>query len=148
MAKTFWALLGAGGMALAGCSDRATDAISTPWRNDTAAMGWDLVSLFADDPERGSREWTHVYRGAEFRFHTEANRDLFALNPEAFLPEYGGYCAWAVAHDKLARGNPEYSTMLDGRLYFNFNDRTHRLWEKDYEAWLAKSERYWPGVLG
>ena len=132
---------------LGACLDGRADPVSTPWRNDVAVMGWDAVSLFAGEPERGSRDFTYEYGGAEWRFASEATRDLFSYNPGAFLPEYGGYCAWAVAHDKLARGNPEHATMLDGKLYLNFNDRTHRLWELDRAQWLAKSERYWPGVL-
>jgi hypothetical protein len=85
--------------------------------------------------------------GAEWRFASEANRDLFSINPSVFLPEYGGYCAWAVAHDKLARGNPEHWAMLDGKLYFNFNGRTKRLWNEDRSFWLSKSDRNWPQVL-
>ena len=125
----------------------AADPISTSWRNDVAVNGWDIISFWQGDPIKGDKDFEHVFMGAEWRFASEANRDLFAINPESFLPEFGGYCAWAVAHDKLARGNPEHWTLVDGKLYFNFNDRTDRLWAENRSAWIAKAERYWPGVL-
>jgi len=125
----------------------AADPISTSWRNDVAVSGWDIVSFYQGEPTKGVKDITHVFMGAEWRFANEAHRDLFAINPDVFLPEYGGYCAWAVAHDKLARGNPEHWAMIDGKLYFNFNGRTKRLWTEDRSLWLAKSERYWPEGL-
>lgn len=125
----------------------AADPVSTSWRNDIAAMGWDVVSFFIGEPARGSEAFVETFRGAEWRFSTEANRLLFSVNPEAFLPEYGGYCAWAVGHDKLARGNPEHWTLRDGRLFFNFSDRTHRLWERERERWIARGDANWPDVL-
>ena len=125
----------------------AADPVSTSWRNDIAVQGWDVVSFFQGKPLRGKREHVVEHRGAEWRFSTRANADLFAINPDAFLPEYGGYCAWALGHNKLARGNPEHWTMVDGKLYFNFNDRTERLWSRDRDVWVARADRFWPAVL-
>ena len=125
----------------------AADPVSTSWRNDVAVQGWDVVSFFQGKPLRGDRDYTVEHMGAEWRFSTRANRDLFEINPGAFLPEYGGYCAWALGHNKLARGNPEHWTMVDGKLYFNFNDRTDRLWARDRDVWIRRADRFWPSVL-
>jgi len=133
---------------LSGCLDGRADVIATSWRNDIAVQGWDIVSFYQGEPQRGDADFVQEYAGAEWRFATQANRDVFAFNPEAFQPEYGGYCAWALGHNKLARGNPEYWTMLDGKLYFNFNDRTDRLWTLGREGWIARANAFWPGVLG
>ena len=124
-----------------------SDAIYTSWRNSVAAGGYDVVSYFQNAPQRGDREFTYAWKGAEWRFSTEANRDLFAINPEAFAPQYGGYCAWAMAHGKLARGTPDHWRIEDGRLYLNFNDRVHRLWNEDREELIARADGHWPGVL-
>ena len=133
---------------LSACSRADTEEpIYTSWRNSVAVGGYDAVSFFAGEPERGRREFSHEWNGAVWRFATEANRDLFALNPEAFVPEYGGYDAWALAHGKLARGSPERWTLEDGRLFFNFNDRTQRLWELRQERLVARADANWPDVL-
>ena len=44
------------------------------------------------------------------------------MTPEKFVPQYGGYCAWAVSQDYTAKGNPENWRIVDGRLYLNYND--------------------------
>ena len=139
-------LAGLAGLGASACSD-TTVAVATSWRNDIAALGWDVVSFFQGEPARGRREFVETFGGAEWRFSTEANRDVFGFNPEAFLPEYGGYCAWAVAHNKLARGNPLHWSLVEGRLFFNFNDRTHRLWGEDRGYWIDRADGFWPGVL-
>ena len=133
---------------LASCS-RADmeEPIYTPWRNSVAVGGYDAVSFFAGAPVRGRRDITYAHNDAVWRFATEANRDLFALNPEAFVPEYGGYDAWALAHGKLARGSPERWSLDDGRLFFNFNDRTQRLWELRQSEFVARADANWPDVL-
>ena len=125
----------------------AADSIYTSWKNNLAVGGYDTVSFFSGKPQEGKKEHTLEYAGAEWRFSTEGNLDLFKTNPEAFMPQYGGYCAWAVASNKLANGNPKHWHVEDGKLYLNFNARIKRRWEKDISGFLSKAESYWPAIL-
>jgi len=125
----------------------AADSIYTSWKNDLAVGGFDTVSFFSGKPQEGKKEFTFDYAGAEWRFFTRGNLDLFKTNPEAFMPQYGGYCAWAVANNKLAKGSPKHWYVEDGKLYLNFNARIKRRWEKDIPSFVSKAESYWPAIL-
>jgi len=121
--------------------------IYTSWRNNVAMGGYDAVSFFAGNPQKGEREFSTAYKGAKWYFQTEANRDLFVANPTAFEPQFGGYCAWALAKGKLAKGSPTHWYVEDGKLYLNFSDRIRDRWLADKDDYIAKANARWPDIL-
>lgn len=125
----------------------AADSIYTSWKNNLAVGGYDTVSFFSGKPQDGKKDFTFDYAGAEWRFATRGNLDLFKTNPNAFMPQYGGYCAWAVAQNKLAKGSPQHWHVEDGKLYLNFNARIKRRWDKDISGFVTSAETNWPEIL-
>ncbi len=114
-----------------------------------AVDGSDVVAYFLERrPVAGQAAFTHDWRGSTWRFSSEANLAAFAADPEAFAPQYGGYCAWAVSNNYTAATVPEAWTIADGKLYLNFSRRIQRRWERDMAARIAAADRNWPAVLG
>jgi YHS domain-containing protein len=138
-------LLGAYALPLPAMADSAP--VYTSWRNNLGAGGYDIVSFYSGKPQAGKAEFSADYNGASWQFSTRANRDLFNANPDAFLPQYGGYCAWAVAKGKLAKGSPEHWHIEDGKLYLNFNARIKRRWDKVRAAYIKTADESWPDIL-
>lgn len=113
-----------------------------------AIGGYDTVAYFTDGrPVLGSAQFEHRWNGATWRFASAAARDRFAADPEAYAPRFGGYCAWAVSQNYIAPGDPNIWRIVDGRLYFNFNERARELWEADRAAAIARGNANWPAVL-
>ena len=139
-------VLGAGLLLSPVMASAAADAVYTNWRDNIAADGYDVVTFFSGKPQLGKAEFTTRYDGAEWFFFSQANRDLFLTNPELFAPQYGGYCAWAVAKGKLAPGKPEHWFVEDGRLFFNYNARIKRRWEKKREKYIQAADEKWPDL--
>ena len=52
----------------------------------------------------GLSVYASFYQGYEWLFASKSNKDLFDRHPAHYVPEYGGYCAYAVAESD-ARGN-------------------------------------------
>ncbi len=125
----------------------ADDLIYTSWRNNDAVGGYDVVSFYSGKPLKGQSQYSTEYWGAIWHFSSRANLDLFKTNPSAFIPQYGGYCAWAAANGKLAKGAPDNWHIRDGKLYLNFNDRIQKLWEKDIPGFITDADNYWPDLL-
>ena len=121
--------------------------VYTPWNKNVAVGGYDAVSFFKSTPLEGNSEFTTTYNGAEWHFSTEANRDLFLANPAAFAPQYGGYCAWAVAGGKLAKGSPKYWHIEDGKLYLNYNAKIKERWTADKANFITQADAQWPDIL-
>ena len=122
----------------------APDAVYTNWRDNVAADGYDVVTFFSGKPQPGKLEFSTRYEGADWFFFSQANKDLFLTNPELFAPQYGGYCAWAVAKGKLAPGSPDYWHVEDGRLFFKYNARVERRWQKKRASFIRTADARWP----
>jgi YHS domain-containing protein len=116
---------------------------------DQAIRGYDPVAYFTDGkPVEGKRDITFAWKGVTWRFVSEKNRDLFKAKPEAYAPQYGGYCAWAVSQGYTAKGDPKYWRIVDGKLYLNYDAKVQKDWEKDIPGHISKGDNNWPKVLG
>ena len=122
------------------------DQIYTTSRNNIAAGGYDVVTFFSGTPQEGAAEFSTSYGGADWYFLTEVNKASFIANPDKFAPQYGGYCAWAMSKGKFAPGKPKHWDVVDGRLFFNYNARIKRKWEKKREEFIVKADEQWPAV--
>ena len=132
---------------LAPARAHALDPVWTNWRG-LAIAGYDPVAYFTDGkPVAGSSELTTEWRGATWRFASAAHRDQFVADPERYAPQYGGYCAWAVAHDDTAGIDPEAWKIVDGKLYLNYSKDIQAKWEQDVPGYIEKANGYWPKLL-
>ncbi|HWA63959.1 MAG TPA: YHS domain-containing (seleno)protein [Caulobacteraceae bacterium] len=125
----------------------ASAEIFTPAFSHVALGGYDAVSYFDGKPVKGAPAFRTEWKGAEFRFASAEHLTKFRANPAAYAPQYGGYCAWAVAEGHLASGDPLAWRVVNGRLYLNYNAAVQRQWAKDVPANIARGDRNWPRVL-
>lgn len=113
-----------------------------------ALGGTDPVAYFTEGrPVAGRADLTHRWNGATWRFATEAHRAAFAADPEAYAPQYGGYCAWAVARNYTAKTEPEAWRIENGKLYLNYDLSIRRRWARDIPGNVARADANWPDVL-
>lgn len=113
-----------------------------------AIDGTDAVAYFTEGaPVPGTAEHTVDWKGATWRFSSAANRTAFEADPEAYAPQFGGYCAWAVAEGYTASTVPDAWTIYEDRLYLNFSRRVQRRWERDIPGNVARGNANWPSVL-
>lgn len=112
-----------------------------------AIRGYDPVAYFIDaQPVQGSAEHEWAWGGVTWRFATADNLERFRNNPERFAPQYGGFCAWAVANNYLYPVDPFAWRIVDDKLYLNANQRVQRNWERDIPGFIEKADLNWPGL--
>ena len=68
--------------------------------------------------------------------------------PEKYLPQYGGYCAFAMAKGALAKTDPEAFTVIEGKLYLNFNEGVRQRWLPRSSEFIHAADLNWPQVRG
>ncbi|MEM6254771.1 MAG: YHS domain-containing (seleno)protein [Cyanobacteria bacterium P01_D01_bin.156] len=116
--------------------------------NNLAIRGTDPVAYFTEGrPVTGSAEFTYTWNNATWQFASAENRDSFTANPEAYAPQYGGFCAWAVSQGYTASIDPNAWKIVDGKLYLNYSNSVQRNWERDIPGHISKADANWPGVL-
>ncbi len=127
----------------------AEKPVYTGWFSDLAVSGHDPVAFFEEGRAvEGSRSFEHKWNGATWRFASARNRDAFAAAPERYAPQYGGYCAWAVAQGYTASADPKQWSIVDGRLYLNYDADVNAKWKKDVPGFIAAADRHWPRIVG
>ncbi len=112
-----------------------------------ALGGYDAVSYFAGTPVEGKADFSTKWKDAEWRFASAENRDAFVAAPEKYAPQYGGYCAFAVSKGATAKGDPKVWTVVDGKLYLNFNEAVQTNWKTDIPGNISAANENWPKVL-
>jgi YHS domain-containing protein len=115
----------------------------------TAIEGYDPVAYFEQGrPVEGDGDYAHEWMGATWYFASAENRDLFAADPEKYAPQYGGYCAWAVANGYTAKIDPQAWAVVDDKLYLNYSLDVQKQWQADVPGNITKGDANWPGIRG
>ena len=80
----------------------AGDLVNVSGASKAAVSGYDTVAFFTDSkPVNGSPFITAEHQGATYFFASEEHKKLFTDNPDKYVPQFGGFCAFGVAIDKL-----------------------------------------------
>lgn len=113
-----------------------------------AIDGSDAVAYFdGNGPVPGSAEHSVDWNGATWRFASAENAEAFRTSPEAYAPQYGGYCAFALSKNAIAPTDPEAWSIVDGKLYLNFSTQVRMVWSEDIPGNIARADANWPSVL-
>ena len=122
--------------------------VFTEFRSKLALDGYDAVTYFkTGQPAKGSALHTVAWNGATWHFASAENKAAFEAGPQAYAPQYGGYCAWAVSEGDTAKGDPGIWRIVDGKLYLNYNASVQKSWERNIPGHIAKGDKNWPKVL-
>ncbi|MEQ6124515.1 YHS domain-containing (seleno)protein [Pseudotenacibaculum sp. MALMAid0570] len=120
-------------------------------KKGAVARGYDVVAYFNNEAKQGSKEISTEYDGVNFYFSSEENRKKFKQNPMQYLPQYGGFCAYAmgVKGSKVSI-NPETFEIREGKLYLFYNrgnTNTLDLWTKEGADELkTKADKNWKKI--
>ncbi len=122
--------------------------VYTGFASNVGVSGYDVVSYFTDGrPVRGTTQFRQVHLGIEYRFASAEHLAAFRADPARYLPQYGGYCAWAVSQGYTASANPNNWRIVDSKLYLNYNDDVQRRWNGDVAGHIRNADANWPSVL-
>lgn len=130
---------------LLGFGISVTGAAESP----VAIKKYDPVAYFTESRAvQGRDEYTADYHDMTWYFSSEKNRDLFTADPQAYAPQYDGYCAWAMTESRLAITDPEVWRIVEGKLYLNCSRAAYDKWAKDIPGHIKKADRIWAEKSG
>jgi len=117
----------------------------------TAVYGVDVVAYHdlngGQAAVTGQPENSVQWRGAVWLFSSQENARKFEDDPENYLPQYGGYCAYAMADGKAVKIDPDQWTIRDGKLYLNFDAGLKKKWLSKVADYVKRADERWPKVL-
>ena len=124
------------------------DEIYTSYFSSAGAGGYDVVAYFtAGKPIKGNDDISAEYKDTDWYFSSAQNLIKFKENPAMYVPQYGGYCAWAVAKGSTASGDPLMWTVVNNKLYLNYNAAVQTKWTENKDDLIIRGDMNWPKVL-
>ena len=112
--------------------------------NNLAIKGYDPVAYFQEAKAvKGDKSISTIQNGKTYFFSSEANKALFLKNPETYEPQYGGYCAFGMSGGYKAPIQPEAFTIVENKLYLNYNLDTRTKWREEQKERIAKADTNW-----
>lgn len=101
-----------------------------------AIDGYDPVSYFKDSPKKGTNKHIATLGDVKYKFSCKNNLEAFKANPSLYMPQYGGYCAYAIAlKGEKVSINPKTYEIRDGKLYLFYN----AWYNNTLESWIDES---------
>ncbi len=115
-----------------------------------AIQGYDVVAYFTDGKAtKGSSDISLSFDDSRWQFASTAHKEMFAADPDRYMPQYGGSCAGGMVLGLLVAANPENWVIVDGRLYMISGTKA------DIEAWkahaaenIAAADKNWTKTAG
>jgi len=117
-------------------------------KNGYMAKGYDVVAYFQNKAVIGNKEFSTKYKEVGYKFATKENLETFKNNPEKFIPQYGGWCAYAIgSNNQKVDINPKTFEIRDQKLYLFYNAwgiNTLKKWkEENPEKLKETADKNW-----
>jgi YHS domain-containing protein len=126
----------------------AGNLVNVAGASGIALDGYDPVAFFTEKaPAHGDPSITATYKGAMYLFASKAHKRQFEADPEKYVPQYGGYCAFGVAVGALFPVDINTWQIRNGKLYLNLNPEILKQFNQSFDGNVAKAERNWPGLV-
>ena len=127
------------------CAQKPTLNIT---KQNVAIEGYDVVAYFTEEKAiKGKETYMHKHEEVIYIFSSEMNKRHFAKNPSRYLPQYGGWCAYAMGKDgSKVEINPKTFKLIGGKLYLFYNKlgiNTLNSWNKDEVNLKKKGDEFW-----
>jgi YHS domain-containing protein len=128
---------------MAGSSASPVAAVNTT--EGFALKGYDPVAYFTGgQPTKGSAQYSFQWKGVTYLFASAENLLRFKADPDKYLPQYGGYCAYAMSLDRIADIDPHRWAIVGGKLYLNNGFLAQNLWSLNKSGNIVSADRNWP----
>ena len=128
-------------------SESGLKSIDTNDEN-VAIEGFDTVAYFAEGAAKGKPEFEFVWNGAKWLFSNNENLEKFTRNPEQYVPQFGGYCAFSASQGRIVKSDPKISKVVGDKIYLFNNQQAKEKWEADQAKLIETGQKNWEQLNG
>jgi YHS domain-containing protein len=108
-----------------------------------ALRGYDPVSYRSGEPQLGKSELRAEHQGATYQFSSRDSLAEFSKNPQAFVPQFGGFCSFAMSKGFTADANPQAFALVDDQLFVFDSEGVRDSWKEAQGDNIAKGRGNW-----
>jgi len=109
-----------------------------------AIKGYDTTAYFSvGSAKPGTKPNSVDWNGATWLFATSEDAAKFAASPEAFAPQFGGFCTRAMSLKKVVPADPEVWRIHGEKLYMFARPVGGTFFDKGPDAMIKKAQAHW-----
>ncbi|WP_144212450.1 YHS domain-containing (seleno)protein [Shewanella donghaensis] len=129
-------------LAMMGCTSISDQPIFN--QQGYAVSGYDVVAYFADNKAvKGSTDFTSEYQGTQWLFASKLHQAQFEQSPQQYIPQYGGYCAYAMSSGFVVSSDPNAFTVFEDKLYLNYSLSVRENWLENKHQFIKEADEHW-----
>lgn len=122
----------------------AIDRFAQSKKNGFAIKGYDSTAYATDGkPENGTSGHLVEWKGAKWRFASAEDAATFKANPDAYAPQFGGYCTRAMSKKITIAASPKIWRIYKGKLYMFFAPVGLKKFNEGPDAMIVKAQAFW-----
>lgn len=117
--------------------------------SNIALQGYSPVSyLELGIAQKGLKDYKSEHQKVVYYFTDADQKKAFDKNPERYLPQYGGFCAFGIYAGAKFRPDPNKFIVKDGKYFlylYNLELDAQQLWlaEKNHNTLVQTANRNW-----
>lgn len=117
--------------------------------SNIALQGYSPVSyLDLGIAQKGVKEYKSEYKKVIYYFTSAEQKSTFDRNPEKYLPQYGGFCAFGTYAGAKFRPDPNKFIVKNGKYFlylYNLELDAQQLWlaENNHKKLVATANKNW-----
>ena len=116
-------------------------------KDGVAINGYDPVAYFTDGkPVKGESQFQLKWNNAAWQFASKTNLEKFKSQPEKYSPQFGGFCSFGVSKGYKVKSEPDAWTIVNNKLYLNYNLQVKDDWSKDRDNLISVAEKKWTDI--
>lgn len=120
-----------------------------------AIHGYDVVAYFNGKAMKGDAQFQASWQGLTYHFSNRVHLQQFKAEPSKYVPQYGGWCAFAIGVDKEKYNfgptrfdcDPESFKVVNDKLYLFANlpnFKAKDVWNREDEAaMIQRADAFW-----
>ncbi len=103
--------------------------------------------IAAGKANKGDAKFAAEHNSKTYYFVSEETKQLFIANPEKFLPQYDGYCAYGMSLGKKFVSDPTVFTVVEDKVYLNKDASISKLFQQDRASHIVKADSHWKAEM-
>jgi len=132
------------GVSLLGLAGQVEAAPGVFTKDGYAIGGYDPAAYWTDKKAKlGQVGFNCEWKGVNWIFISQANRDAFLANPVKYAPQMNGYCPFCLAGGKLVPGVGNIYDVHKGKLYLLLSQRIREDFVMKADYYVERAEAYW-----
>lgn len=116
-------------------------------KDGVAINGYDAVAYFTEGkPVKGNESFSLKSDNSTWLFSSKENLEKFKNDQDKYKPQFGGFCAFGMSRGYTAPTEPDAFTIVNDKLYLNYNLQVKEEWSKDRDNLIKKADENWVGL--